>query len=212
MKQETKELQSRIAATHGLAKLTSLRQEAAMEVRVMGMKGPSVSSRLIFDLKNHRGRIEFIENGKLIRLYQETAEGRVFWTAKAGRTALGPAKVPFDFVPNMQSGLMGAIALGNTRDAIQIKQADAIGKQKGTSLTRTQTARLIPLMQGRGDLTLESCESVWTYLIAADGTLLAERVVQTAASNSKKRVVQEFYYDRFETISGVKVPVELGVK
>ncbi len=210
MKQDAKELQSRIVAAHGLAKLTSLRQEAAMKVRMMGMTGPSMSTRLVFDLKNHRGRVEFIENGRLQRLYQEIAEGRVFWTAKAGRTALGPAKLPFDFVPNLQTGLLGAIALGNTRDAIQLKQADAIGKYKGTSLTRTQAARLIPLMQGRDEPKVESCESVWTYLIAADGTLLAERVVQTTPAN--KQVAQEFYYDRFETISGVKVPVELGVK
>jgi hypothetical protein len=210
MRQDAKELQSRIAAAHGLNKLTSIRQETAMEVRLMGMKGPSMSMRLVFDLKNYRGRIEFIENGRPTRIYQETSEGGVFWTAKTGRTALGPAKMPFDFVPNMYSGLLGAIALAVTRDSIQFKQDDSIGKQKGSSFTRTRGARLIPLMQGRDEPKVESCESAWTHLIAADGTLLAERVVQTTAAN--KRVVQEFSYDRFESISGVKVPVELGVK
>lgn len=210
MKQDEKELLTKATAAHGLAKLTSLRQEAAMEVRMMGMKGPSMRMRLLFDFKNRQGRVEFWENGKLNRIYQETAEGRVFWTAKAGKTALGVAKVPFDFVPNMQTGLIGLLALGITHDPLNAKPTDSIGKRKGSSLTRTRAARLMPVMQGRDEPKVEGCTCAWTYLLAPEGTLLAERVVQTTAAN--KRIEQEFTYDRFETIQGVKVPVELGVK
>jgi len=210
MKQDTKELLERATGTHRLAKLVSLRQEAAMEVRLMGMKGPSMRMRLLFDFKNRQGRVEFWENGKLNRIYQETADGRVFWIAKAGKTALGSAKVPFDFVPNMQTGLIGLLALGITHDPLQLKPTDSIGKRKGSSLTRTRAAQLMPVMQGRDEPSVEVCACVWTYLFTPDGTLLAERVVQTTAS--KKRVEQEFTYERFETIQGVKVPVELGGK
>ena len=210
MKQDEKEFLGRVAAAHGLTKLTSLRQETAMEVRMMGMKGPSMRTRLLFDFKNRRGRVEFWENGKLGRIYQETTDGRMFWTAKAGKTALGSVKVPFDFVPNMQTGLIGLSALSVTHDPLQVKLTDSIGKRKGSSLTRTRAARLIPVMQGRDEPKIEQCACAWTYLIAPDGTLLAERVVQTTAAN--KRIEQEFTYERFETIQGVKVPVELGVK
>lgn len=210
MKQDEKELLGRAIAAHGLTKLTSLRQEAAMEVRMMGMKGPSMRMRLLFDFQNRRGRVEFWENGKLNQIYQETADGRVFWTAKAGKTALGTAKVPFDFVPNMQTGLIGLLALLITHDPLQLKPTDSIGKRKGSSLTRTRAARLMPVMQGRDEPKIEACECAWTYLFAPEGTLLAERVVQTTAAN--KRIEQEFTYERFETIQGVKVPVELGVK
>jgi hypothetical protein len=204
MKQDEKEFLGRVAAAHGLAKLTTMRQEAAMEVRMMGMKGPSMRMRLLFDFKNRRGRVEFWENGKLNRIYQETADGRVFWTAKAGKTALDTAKVPFDFVPNMQTGLIGLIALSATHDSLQAKPTDAIGKRKGSSLTRTRAARLIPVMQGRDEPKIEQCACAWTYLLAPDGTLLAERVVQTTAAN--KHIEQEFTYGRFETIQGVKGP------
>ncbi|MBB6051812.1 hypothetical protein [Armatimonas rosea] len=210
MRQDEKELLGKIAAPHGLTTLTSLRQEAAMEVRMMGMKGPSMRTRFLFDFKNRRGRVEFWENGKLNRIHQETAEGRVFWTAKAGTTPLGTAKVPFDFVPNMQTGLIGLLALSITHDTLQAKPTDAIGKRKGSSLTRTREARLMPVMQGRDEPKVEQCACAWTYLLAPDGTLLAERVVQTTTAN--KRIEQEFTYERFETVQGVKVPVELGVK
>lgn len=208
--QEEKELRSRIVRAHGLAKLSTLRQEAAMEVRMLGMKGPSLSSRVVFDFQNQRGRVEFIENGKINQIYQETKEGRFFWTAKAGKTSLGPATLPFDFVPLMQTSLVGIIALGVTQNPLQFRLSDALGKRKGSSLTRTQPARLMPMMQGRAEPRVEACECTWTYLADADGTLLAERLVQT--NTSKKRLEQELSYERFELISGVKVPVELGVK
>jgi hypothetical protein len=209
-KQEEKELLGRAIATHGLGRITTFRQEAAMEVRMMGMKGPSIRFRVLFDFKNHSGRVEFTQDGKVGQIYQETPDGRVLWTAKGGKQVLSPSKSPFDFVPNLQTGLMGLFALEKTSDALAVNPKGAIGKSRGNVIVRTQPARLIPLMQGRGEPTPERCESVWTYLFNPDGTLQAERIVQT--STSKKQVTTEISYDRFQVIEGVKVPVEMGVK
>jgi hypothetical protein len=204
MRQDEKTLLAKISAAHGLNKITSIRQELAMEVKMMLLKGPSMGLKLLFDFKNHRGRVEMYEKGKLQQIYQESDGECVFWSAKNGKVTLGAAKKPFDFVPQMQTGLIGLIALGTTRDPVQVGS-----ERRGSVLTRAQGAHRMPLMQGRGEPTIETVESVLSYVIGPDGTLLSERIVQTAGS---KKVQQELSYGRFQTIGGVKVPTEMGVK
>jgi hypothetical protein len=174
-----------------LENLKTYREDYAINASVLGIGVYNFRVKATVDFAGRRGRLEFYQNGKLTGLYQTTPQATQTWNEKDGtKPADNPIKpgMPFTFALPIKAGILGLLAIGKVADEKLSGDASLeVQGVKGPSIQR------------------EGKQYVVTYVFGADGTLSVEKSIFT--NDKGKRSELTLVYDKFKTVSGVKIPV-----
>ena len=206
-------LLARAYTAHGGSALTELRtwheSDMVSGSGPFGIRMPAQQSEVWLDRPNACGRWQIEHGNNVQAVFQQTPEtGVMLWTEKTGTRKCGEASPVFSFVPLLKTGIIGLLALQTTRDPLRFVERGEIKGRQGAMIIRTQPSAQITLLLGKGNLTLGFCQTTWAYLFAPDGTLIGERITQMQPKNP---IDTQMSYERFETVSGIKVPTEISV-